>query len=106
MDEQKMRTLLEEYVVPLQEQIVQQSAQIQLLKDQLAQQGSPIKVQSVREAAAELGWSEPALRKAIDAGEFRSGDEVTRKGKTGSIMIDTQAYLRRKKSDQRRLKVC
>ncbi|MGD1949741.1 MAG: hypothetical protein ACFB14_08855 [Leptolyngbyaceae cyanobacterium] len=106
MTEEQMRALLAEYMEPALEKITQQSVQIELLKQQIEAQRQSIQVVSIKNAAQQLGWSESALRQAIDAGEFKSGDEVTRKGTTGSYMVDVQAYLRRKKREQRKLRIC
>ncbi|MEO0434872.1 MAG: hypothetical protein AAF151_24595, partial [Cyanobacteria bacterium J06656_5] len=89
------------------ERDAKQSAEIELLRQQLKLQQMPVEVASIKEAAQQLSIGESTLRGLIDNGEFISGDEVIRlNGNSGSYRINIQAYLTRKAREQRKNRVC
>ena len=77
---QELKTLLKDTISPLVEVVTQQSAQIELLKQQLGN-AQNLTCLKLKEAAPLLQYpSADTLRLAIDRGEFKMGQEIYRRG--------------------------
>lgn len=103
-----IQQLLQQQLSPALEKIEEQSAQIRLLREQLKQASlaiSPAAWLTPEAAYQQLGHnSKKALYQAIDAGHYRSGTEIQKRGRR--YLVNVAAIEARYTKEQTRKRVC